>query len=288
MLRLLRVAYELSADQPLPLHRTMPTSTIRGALGYALAQVIGREESLRTFSDRLRIFREIFSPLAEGGSPQANLGRHQPARPYVLRGGYTRPDRRAFMVELTLMGQASQCTGMLDEAMDVVGIMGLGYPEQTPCRVRKCCAETIEPEFPAEPPPEMIIEFCTPTRLTGGDTRLWGDGIPFSILLARGLDRLRDLAIHYGEGWPLTVESDIALKEASREIISTRIAGGYTETRRRSGRTRQEISMSGFIGRMHYHGKLAPFCDILAFLPWIHVGRGTVYGCGRIEYLFPE
>lgn len=288
MLTLLRAAYELSADRPLPLHPVLPTSTVRGAFGYALAQVIGREESLPAFSDRLRIFREIFSPLAAEGGQVDAMGRRQSARPYVLRGRFTRPDRRAFIVEFILMGQAAEFEGLLDQTMDVLAVMGLGPGGAVSCRLHKCGSERITPDLPEALTDEMMVDFLTPTRLSGGGVKIWGEGVPFSVLIARGLDRLRDLATHYGDGWPHETEADIALKEASRDIPSLLVEGGLMEASRKSQRTHQEVSMSGFVGKMLYRGGFAPFRDILAYLPWIHVGRGAVYGCGQIEYLFRE
>jgi hypothetical protein len=52
---------------------------------------------------------------------------------------------------------------------------------------------------------------------------------------------------------------------------------------RYSGRQQREVEMCGVTGSLELPAGPGPLLDLLAALPWLHVGKGTVMGMGRVE-----
>ncbi len=281
MLELRRLIFEFTANQPIPANRMLPASTLRGAMGYALAQ-LNERAALRGSSSVAEVLRTGFGP--PGSSPEHDSGPRDDIRPFVLRSRFTRPDGRALLLECVLFGEAGQWAGIISQAMHLVGDMGIGASHPVRCRVNLLSDEFVDPDTDPGDADCVLIDFISPTRLGGRGVRCYGDQIPFEILAARGLDRLKTLADRYGGGFPAQIDS-VALKRMAHGILSGPWQSGYVAARRRSSRTGDSVSISGFVGTMLYRGKLAPFMPLLAYLPWIHVGRSTVNGCGWVAVI---
>ena len=77
------------------------------------------------------------------------------------------------------------------------------------------------------------------------------------------------------------------MKRDSRMIASCVESGGVWQAKRISGRTGQEMFLTGFVGAMRYQGDFRPFLEPLRYLPYVNLGRFNVFGCGwcTIQFL---
>ena len=267
--------YEFSSPHDLGLHEEIPTVTFRGAFGYALAQVIARESCASDLESQVGLYRSFFMPQNDGTEKSRNL---ELARPFVIRGFYSRPDRHSFLLEIQLFGKACEYETFFDRVVEVMSYMGIGKQKRV-CHFEKLKGKMQEvPELEATN--RLAVCFLTPcSRLKHGG-RLYEDEIPFHVLMPRLVDRLTELDNLYGDG-SFAAEWDIAgMKRQSRLISGSVESGGKYEARRRSGRTGQEMSLSGFLGKMVYEGDFQQYLEPLRYLPYVNLGRFNVFGCG--------
>lgn len=135
-------------------------------------------------------------------------------------------------------------------------------------------------------PAPVTIDLLSPCRLKTGQ-RLLGQGpIPFDVLVARILDRYRDL---YGEASEL-LRPDIrriVLDEAA-QVPLLADATRWVEVHDYSARKDQEMLMGGLVGRLVYGAAAARFFPILRVGEILHVGKNAASGCGRIRILLPK
>jgi hypothetical protein len=273
MLTIRRLVFELSGKTPMRLHPAVPSATIRGALGYALLQVSAQEAALNMPGRAQWILNHCYANNAGGDSS---------VKPMVLRGRFARPDKRAFLLECLLFGTATPYGSTFRQAVNIMADMGLGGERPQACRTRLLADETVYPDPSIARGDCLMAEFLSPARIAGRQVRCLSAAIPFEILVARGLDRLQKLADTFGNGFP----SDLniaAIKRKAATVLSFPIQANYISAARSSTRSRDSVSISGFVGTMLYRGDLPPFSVLLAYLPWIHAGRGAVQGCGWIS-----
>ena len=76
------------------------------------------------------------------------------------------------------------------------------------------------------------------------------------------------------------------MKRASRLIAGEAEAGLVSQTTRTSGRTKQEMYLKGFQGKMLYEGEFTAFLEPLKYLPHVNIGRFNVFGCGWCSLQF--
>lgn len=284
MLKILHIRYEITADEPLRLHHDVPTITFRGAFGYALAQVIARYAGIGSLNEQVELYKRIFMPKNDGSTP---LRDEELSRPFVMRGGFSRPDRRSFLLDVMLFGQARGEEQFFDEVIQVMARMRIG-PRHQRCRILKISSRMFE-----LPTPEvryfMRVHFITPCSRLKSQGEVFRSEIPFYALFARLADRVDALNILYGDGSPIVSGKRLGeLKLLAREIPWRVLEGGAFKVTRTSGRTADVIRMDGFVGTMLYAGDFAPFLSYLTYLPVINVGRFNVFGCGWCEMDFLE
>lgn len=282
MLDIQRLVYRLQAERPLRLNMGMPTVGLRGAFGYALAHVLASDSTLCREQDRIDLFRELFSPAL----PQSQDGANTPPRPFVVRGGFVDDSRAALIMELLLFGRAVPFEPLVDEVVETMAARGLGGApgEGEICGVEKLESTTEHPVFPDSD--RLVVEFMTPTRIKV-HKKMCCTEIPFSALIARLHERYARLAGICG-GDPEYADSNRSewrtrgrdLVEQAQQVLSMKLDGEPVGVRRRSTRTGDTCRLDGFTGRMLYQGNFAPFSEILAHLPFIHVGKSAPFGCG--------
>lgn len=267
--------YEFSSPEDLGLHHDIPTITFRGSFGYALAQVIARESCLPDLKTQVSLYRQFFMPQNEG---EENSRNRDMARPFVIRGFYSRPDKRSFLLEILLFGKAIEYESFFDRVVEVMSYMGIGKKNRV-CHFEKLNArETEIPELEASD--RLAVYFITPCARLKQGGKVYEDEIPFHVLMPRLLDRLTELDNLYGDG-SFVREWDIAgMKRGSHLIAGNVESGGKYHARRTSGRTKQEMSLNGFMGKMLYEGDFGPYLEPLRYLPYVNVGRFNVFGCG--------
>ncbi len=284
MLNVRKIRYEISSRMPMLLHMDIPTITMRGAFGYSLAQILESDRTILSPEKRSLLFRDIFKPRSQTTEKLHNA---DPARPYVMRGSFTRPDNKSFMLEICLFGEAVKTEPIFDKAVENMARMGLGA-KNTACRAVKIVSEEADTRFP-DNVQRIMVEFITPARLSksvrlddGSIKKIWmNDSVPFPTLFARLVNRLDEIMRLYSperKGLPEDCLED--LKKKSFEIDSEKIEGGCFKTRRISGRTEEKLKLDGFVGKMLYSGDFSMFAYILGYLPWVHVGKAAALGCG--------
>jgi hypothetical protein len=130
-----------------------------------------------------------------------------------------------------------------------------------------------------EPSNRLTLNFMTPTRLKfKNDLTI---DFTFRMLVFKMIRRVLELAHFHAPGakidWefhPLLVAAD-AVKIAHRDLR-------WVDWERRSNRQKTEMMMGGFVGEMVLEGDLAPFLDLLRICEIVHVGKGCVFGNGKI------
>ena len=260
----------------------MPTITLRGAFGYALAQVIARYANIRQLEEQVNLYRRIFMPHNDGNPL---LRDEELSRPFVMRGWYSRPDRRSFILDVMLFGQAYAEESFFEQVMQVMARMRIG-PKHQRCEICKISSQELMPEMPVQDQ-FLRVRFLTPCSRLKSQGIVFRTEVPFYVLFSRLADRLDALNILYGDGSPLVSHIKLVeLKQLAREIPWRKLDGGSFKVSRTSGRTGDVIWMDGFFGTMLYAGEFSPFLPYLRYLPFINVGRFNVFGCGWCEMNF--
>jgi hypothetical protein len=60
----------------------------------------------------------------------------------------------------------------------------------------------------------------------------------------------------------------------------------WQDWQRRSNRQNTTMKMGGFVGKISLEGDLTPFIDLLRVCEIVRVGKGTVFGNGKMECSF--
>ncbi len=281
-----RLRYEFTCRGELRLHCELPTITLRGAFGYALAQVIARRVGIPELENQVAAYRRIFMPQNTGYSTSHN---RELSRPFAMQGGYSRPDHRSFLVDIMLFGQAIPYEPIFDETIQTMAEMGLGE-QRLLCDARKIASLAVTLPDP-EPKEFLAVKFVSPCSRLKSQGKVYQDEIPFSVLFARLLDRVEELKLLYGDNLPpLAYEQQGELKRLAGEIPWKKVSGGCHQVNRISGRTGDSICMDGFQGVMEYQGDFQPFHEYLRYLPYVNLGRFSAFGCGwcKMAYLDRE
>ena len=275
MFRVKAQYYEFASPEKMGLHHDIPTITFRGAFGYALAQVIARDGCIPGLKSQVQLYRRIFMPENDGTKESRN---RDLARPFVLRGFYSRPDRRSFLLQILLFGIAADYGAFFDRVVEVMSYMGMGNKRRI-CHFEKL--NSVEYDIPELTPSEDLeVSFLTPCAKLKQNKKLYEDRVPFHVLMPRLIDRLLELDNLYGDGSFQEKWDIIGMKQKSRQVESRVECGGVFRAKRTSGRTGQEMFLSGFVGKMHYQGDFLPFLEPLRYLPYVNIGRFNVFGCG--------
>jgi hypothetical protein len=134
------------------------------------------------------------------------------------------------------------------------------------------CATSAEPRT-------LAINFLTPTRIyyKGSLT-----AEPEFHILIRNLQRRVAHLAHFHCGID-TTQWDFFTRVINRakrvQIKDQEITWRFWE--RYSTRQQAWVEMSGFVGRIKYHGSVDPFVPLLKAGEVLHVGKGTTFGLGR-------
>ena len=123
------------------------------------------------------------------------------------------------------------------------------------------------------------MRFLTPTRLKfKNDLTI---DFTFRMLVFKMLRRVLELAhFHVPDSavdWefqPLLVAAD-SVQTVHRDLR-------WHDWERRSNRQKTEMKMGGFVGDLVLQGDLTPFADLLHASEVVHVGKGAVFGNGKM------
>jgi hypothetical protein len=310
----LRLRFDLVAQQEafLPAFKG---SLLRGAFGHALRRtvcVMGPQQPCPTCMLRKqcaypRIFETLIEP--DESVPRFLRGLPTAPRPYVFEPFDEQRLYRAgesLSFDFVLFGQAIELHPFAIFAVSQMAEQGLGF-KRIPFRLDKVFWQKANGKDSAEewrqlyegatkrlletPMPQLLnrqtsqpancqtISFLTPTRLKFKNDLVID--FTFRMLVFKMLRRVLELA-HFHvpnatidwEFHPLLVAAD-AVKIMHRDLR-------WIDWERRSNRQKTEMMMGGFVGEIVLEGDLAPFGGIAADLRVVHVGKGCVFGNGKI------
>ncbi|HEY6988531.1 MAG TPA: CRISPR system precrRNA processing endoribonuclease RAMP protein Cas6 [Bryobacteraceae bacterium] len=241
-------------------------------------------------------YARMFEPAAMGSGPS---GLADWPRPFVFRAMHL-DDRtiqagEAFYFDLNLFDTRPEAVAYLVLAFTQLAREGLG-PGRSRVELTGVCqldgnGIAVEPAFPKVPAPleldltagepvsRVCVQFLTPTELKSGQQLAARP--EFGILAARIRDRISTLRELYGDG-PLDIDFR-AFGDRAAQVRMTRCDVRQVDVVRRSSRTGQVHSISGFVGGAEYEGELAEFISYLRAARWTGAGRQTVWGKGAIE-----
>lgn len=128
------------------------------------------------------------------------------------------------------------------------------------------------------PSDELTIRFTTPTRIKRRGNEL--SHPDFAALIATLARRAEALGQYHG--LPEVVEDPRALVNAAETVELASWKGDLEARERYSSRQKQTMRMEGFVGTAVYRGDLARFLPLLKLGEIIHVGKGAVFGLGRM------
>lgn len=317
----LRLRFDLVAQKEAYLP-AFKGSLLRGAFGHALRRtvcVMGPQQPCPTCMLRRqcaypRIFETLIEP--EDKVPRFLRGLPTGPQPYVFEPF---DERRLYRVgdslqfDFILLGQAIELHPFAIFAVSQMAEQGLGF-KRMPFRLEKVAwqnlndgqkdewqllydgaskrlIETPTPQLtnrptgkPAneptdEPSNRLTVNFLTSTRLKFNNALVID--FTFRMLVFKMIRRVLELA-HFHvlnakidwEFHPLLVAAD-AVKITQRDLR-------WVDWERRSNRQKTEMTMGGFVGEMVLEGDLAPFAELLRICEVVHVGKGCVFGNGKI------
>lgn len=148
--------------------------------------------------------------------------------------------------------------------------------------------ETPTPQLPATshiansdlPFATCRLRFLTPTRLKfKNDLTI---EFTFRMLVFKMLRRVLELAHFHVPEAAIDWEFHDLLVAADAVQITQRDLR-WLDWERRSNRQKTEMLMGGFVGEMILEGELSPFHDLLHAVEVVHVGKGCVFGNGKIS-----
>lgn len=131
-------------------------------------------------------------------------------------------------------------------------------------------------------PPELQIEFVTPTRILQQNKLI--NTLPFDLLIRTLLRRSSLLAqIHGQSGWELPFQ-EIIDQAARVPVAACRFH--WLDWERYSNRQQQRMNFGGFVGSVTYSDGFGPFLPLILLGQFLHVGKNTTFGLGK--YLVRE
>ena len=215
---------------------------------------------------------------------------------YILRPG---PPDPAFSpaVEWILLGSPARYGPMLRRAWNVAGGMGLG-PNRTPFSIKnefwldvtgnlhsveqRWCLDnsalTYRSLFDGHGP--VRLRFNTPLRLLRKGRLIQNPTFAdIAVALTRRIVALSNNSLQDSRAFVQSVAAK------ARQLSSTVWRGEQAEFVRWSGSQYREVQMRGVVGTIDLPTGAGPLWPLLTAGPWIHIGKGTVFGLGHLEIL---
>ena len=129
----------------------------------------------------------------------------------------------------------------------------------------------------------ITLDLQTPLRLIEGG-RLSID-ISFNLLMRGIFRRLYILGLIHGQG-ALIIPFQDFLARADEVMLRRPLTQiSWQEWERYSNRQKRTLKMGGLVGRLSYQGDLTLFMPYIRMAQELHVGKGTVFGLGKIALI---
>lgn len=143
---------------------------------------------------------------------------------------------------------------------------------------------TVSPDFDdanIQMTDEITLELQTPARFIKDNVP--AGGISFNMLMRSIFRRLDYLGRAHGSG-PLDVPFQELLTQAEKvQVKDSNLT--WFDWSRYSERQKKHLLMGGLTGSITFSGRLRPFLQFLRIAQVVHVGKGTVYGMGKVAIL---
>lgn len=260
---------------------------LRGAFGHALRRAVcsmGPAQDCGTCSLRRPcVYTRLFEPFIEEAPPPFLRGVAEAPRPYVFEPHDERRDFAAgdpLGFDLLLIGQAMDLEPYAVLAVERMAAAGLGA-DRAPFEVER--TEFLPPAAPPAaglPEDRLTLRFLTPTRIRTGHEI--AASLDFRALTFAMIRRVLELAHFHVPGAEIDWSFRPMLERASAvRVTSSRLV--WKDWERYSNRQQRKVGMGGVVGTMAVEGDLAPFASLLRAAEVVHVGKGAVFGLGRVE-----
>ncbi|MGH7450634.1 MAG: CRISPR system precrRNA processing endoribonuclease RAMP protein Cas6, partial [bacterium] len=125
----------------------------------------------------------------------------------------------------------------------------------------------------------LTVNFVTSTRLKfNNDLAI---NFNFRMLVFKMIRRVLELAHFHVPGASMDWEfHDLLVAADVVKIVQHNLR--WVDWERRSNRQKTEMMMGGFVGEMVLEGNLTPFEELLRICEVVHVGKGCVFGNGKM------
>lgn len=279
-------------------------SMLRGAFGHALKKTVcpmDAKQSCETCLLRGQcVYANIFETYVDREPPPLFKGLKATPRPFIISAAarqtkYLTEDRLNF--ELTLLGRAVNKIPYVIVAFEKAAALGFTKRQhQFRLTAVDCFNEAWQPVYDGKTlsgdfsiqsilttavcPEKLRLRFLSPTRIVIKG-KLTSD-FTFRELIFKMLLRLLELAyFHVDDSAP-----DWHFKhflDAADHVQLTPLRMFWRDWKRRSNKQKSLLSMGGFMGEVELKGDLAPFYPLLKAAEVVHVGKGTVFGLGKVR-----
>jgi hypothetical protein len=211
---------------------------------------------------------------------------------YVMRPVPARPGQSGAALEFLLFGSACDDAKALMRAWDRASGLGLG-PKRAPFRIARAVPLGPEGDLAEHtrwslsavpwitagtgPQDPCRLLFPDPLRMLSGKRLVILPDLPSLVRAA-----LRRLSSLYGTEARRAWELEPAILEEAVRRPATPWKGRQMALVRYSGSQERELELRGVIGSLTLPEGLGPLWPLLAAATWTHLGKGTVFGLGRM------
>ncbi len=311
----LKLRFKLLAQRPCHLP-AFKGSMLRGAFGHALRRtvcVMGPGQPCDTcMLKRQCIYTRLFETFVHEAPPRFLQGVPTAPRPYVFEPFDTETfyaEGSPLLFDLLLIGQATELYPYAIYGVECMAQTGLGHARhrfrlagvdwlQTSAATEEANGwhklydgqerQLVSDAAPQAPAPtnghaldhETQLRFLTPTRLKFRN-ELTVD-FTFRMLVFKMLRRVLELAHFHMPGADINWEfHELLVAADALQVMERNLT--WSDWQRRSNRQQTSMKMGGFVGTMTLAGEVAPFTDLLQVSELVHVGKGAVFGNGKIR-----
>ena len=299
----LKFLMEAGQETSLPI---MKGSMLRGAFGHALRRtvcVMGREQTCETCMLRRQcVYTRIFETFIEGDPPPFLKGLKTSPRPFIIDaydGKNAFKMGEALEFDMTLIGSAADLHPYVIFAMARAAERGFTR-RRLPFRLirvdwmneawhllydggKQCLCGMAKPTMIPEDgrlESPIHLRFLTPTRLKINN--IYTMDFTFRMLVGKMVRRILEIAYFHVLGAEPDWDFHGLLEKADRiKVPKNKLY--WDDWERYSSRQKSRMTMGGFIGEMVLEGDLAPFGKLLRTSEVLHVGKGTVFGLGKVR-----
>ena len=295
-------------------------SLLRGAFGHALRRtvcVMGPKQECQPCLLRTQcIYSRLFETFVEELAPRFLRGLKTAPRPYVFEPFDTTTEYapgESLQFDFILMGQVVELYPYAIYAVDRMAKAGLGakrHPftlQQVMWQKNDAGTNSLpatdengwerlydgaSQRLLAEPKPRtapdntrvnhngsLQLEFLTPTRLKFKNELTIE--FSFRMLVFKMLRRVLELAHFHVPDAELNWEFHDLLVAADRVRVVRRHLY-WVDWQRHSNRQHTTMKMGGLMGLLNLEGPVEPFMDLLRTSAVVHVGKGAVFGNGKV------